>query len=85
MEKLSIHIDLKERIALRRSNKFEALHRHYLRRSKEERDEEYLRAFLDKRREVVFEIWTRSYEEERRKAEEEITQVRMALNVNKLL
>lgn len=76
VEKLSIHINLKEKVALRRKNKFEILYQQYLYKNEDERDEEDLKAFLDKRRDVVFEMCTRSYEEERKKAEEEFAQVR---------
>lgn len=76
VEKLSIHITLKEKVALRRKNKFEALYQQYLQKREEERDEEDLKVLLNRRREAVFEMCTRSYEEERKKAEEEIAQVR---------
>lgn len=66
---------MKEKVALRRMNKFMALYDQYLHKREEERDEEDLKAFLDGRRDAVFEMCTRSYEEERKKAEEEIAQV----------
>lgn len=75
VEKLSIHISLKDKISLRKKNKFEALYRQSLLKREEQMDEENLKEFLDRRKDIVFEIWTRSYEEERRRAEEDVTQV----------
>lgn len=60
---------------MRRKRKFEAVQRMYLKERDEKNEEDILRAFLDKRRNVVFEICTRSYEEERRKVEDEIVHV----------
>ena len=75
MEKLSVHIKLKEKISERKTRKFEAVHRMYLQKKDAEHEEEHLKVLLNKRRDVIFEICTRSYEEERRKAEDELTRV----------
>ena len=75
MEKLNTHAKLKEQIAARKKRKFEAVHRLYLQKRDPKSEEDHLRALLSKRRDVVFEICTRSYEEERRKAEDELTKV----------
>ena len=75
MEKLGIHMKLKKKIAERRGRKFDAVHRLYLQKKDAEHEEEHLRVLLNKRRDIVFEICTRSYEEERRKAEEEFVRV----------
>lgn len=75
MEKLSVHIKLKEKISERKKRKFEAVHRLYLQKKDVEHEEDHLRVLLNKRRDVTFEICTRSYEEERRKAEDELAQV----------
>lgn len=70
-----MHIKLKEKVAERRKRKFEAVHRLYLQKKDMDSEEEHLRVLLNKRRDVTFEICTRSYEEERRKAEDELTRV----------
>lgn len=75
VEKLNIHINLKEKFTERRKNTFQFIFHEFLERKDEKRDEEELKMFLEKRRDAVFEMCTRSYEEERKKAEEEITQV----------
>ena len=76
VEKLSIYIELKEKIAVKRSRKFEAAHRQYIKMSLEDRKrDKFLQAFIDKRRDILFEISTRFFEEERKKAEEVITKV----------
>ena len=77
MEQLTIYITLKEMIALKRIRKFEALYSMYLKkRTKEKRGERILRVFLDKRREIIYEISTRFYEEERKKAEDGFIRVK---------
>ena len=75
VEKLSIYISLKEKVSLRRRNKFVALHRHFIMKQEEEVSGKVLEVLLERRKDVVFEIWTRSYEEERRRAEDEVMQV----------
>ena len=61
---------------MKRSRKFEAVHRQYIKMSLEDRKrDKFLQAFIDKRRDTVFEISTRFFEEERKKAEEVITKV----------
>ena len=76
VEKLSVHINLKEKVASRIRSKFESLYKQHLQQKEEEKSEEdNLRQFLEKRRDAVFEMCTRSYEEERKKAEEEFVQV----------
>jgi hypothetical protein len=75
-EKLDIHIRLKEKITERKKRKFDAVHRMYLQKKDTENEAEHLKVLLNKRRDVTFEVCTRSYEEERRKAEDEFTQVR---------
>ncbi len=73
---MSIHIKLKEKIEVRRNRKFKAAHRQYLKMTFEQgHKKENLKMLLDKRRETLFEICTRLYEEERKKAEQEITEV----------
>lgn len=67
---------LKEKISERKKRKFDAVHRLYLQKKDVDREEEHLRVLLSKRRDITFEICTRSYEEERRKAEDELTMVR---------
>ena len=73
VEKLSILIKLKEKIAARRKQKFEAAYKTF--KKSEVLQEEELKAFLVKRRDIVYEICTRAYEEERRKAEDEFEKV----------
>lgn len=79
MEKLSAHIILKEKISARKQRKLEAVYGQYLQKKEEEREEEHLRVFLKKRRDVVFEICTRLYEDERKRAEDTIIQVKKSL------
>ncbi len=73
MEKLSVLIKLKEKIAAKRKQKLEAAYEMF--RKSEKLQEELLRDFLVKRRDIVFEICTRAYEEERKKAEDEFEKV----------
>ena len=76
IERLSIHIKLKEKIATRRNRKFKAAHRQYLKSTFEGGHKgKNLTLLLNKRRDALFEICVRFYEEERKKAEGEITEV----------
>ena len=66
-------IKLKEKIAAKRKQKFETAYKMF--KIGEVLQEEELKAFLVKRRDIVYEICTRAYEEERRKAEDEFEKV----------
>ena len=70
-----MHMKLKEKISERKKRKFDAVHRLYLQKKDADHEEEHLRVLLSKRRDVTFEICTRSYDEVRRKAEDELTRV----------
>ena len=84
MEVLTIYLKLKERMALKRGRKFEATYNIYLTKSMEDKSSEgLLRIFLNKRRDILFEMSTRFCEEERKKAEEEIRQVSLGFEVPK--
>ena len=71
---------LKEKISERKKRKFDAVHRLYLQKKDADHEEDHLRVLLSKRRDVTFEICTRSYDEERRKAEDELTRVSCSNN-----
>ena len=73
MEILEIFLKLSERLALKRSRKFEVIYNMYL--MKDKKNESVLRIFLDKRRKVLYNISTRVYEEEHKKVEDEVKSV----------
>lgn len=73
MEILDIFLILKERLALKRSRKFEVIYSAYL--TKDMKNESLLRIFLSKRRKVLYNISTRAYEEERKRVEDEVKSV----------
>ena len=76
IERLSIHIKLKGKIAVRRNRKLKAAHHQYLKMTfGEGHKEKNLHSLLSKRVDALFEIGMRFYEEERKKTEEEITEV----------
>ncbi len=76
VELLTIYLKLKEKMILKKNRKFEATYNVYLKKSVEDRrNETLLRIFLEKIRETLFEISTRLYEEERKKAENEARMV----------
>ena len=65
-------------MALKRSRKLEVVYAMYLKKiTKDGNSEALLKIFLDKKREILFEISTRLYEEERKKAEDETRDVSM--------
>ena len=79
LEKLRIHLKTKEKLLERKKRKYEAVQLKYLLATQQKaRGDEVsgLQTFLDQRREIAIEIDTRYLEDERRKAEEDITKVR---------
>ena len=79
LEKLRVHLKTKEKLSERKKRKFEAVQRKYLQAIQQNMDrsseKEALQNFLSQRKEVAMEIDTRGFEEERRKAEEDLAKV----------
>lgn len=79
LEKLRVHLKTKEKLSERKKRKFEAAQRKYLQAVQQNVDssseKEALQNFLSQRKEVAMEIDIRGFEEERRKAEEDLAKV----------